>query len=169
MKAHTTVYLGLGSNMGERAEFLRAALRRIGDIESTRVVRVSDYYETEPRLFCDQPDFLNACAEIETGLDAVSLLEALLEIERELGRVRTTSNGPRPIDLDILFYGHDIVDVEGLRIPHPGLPDRGFVLVPLAEIAPNMVHPEFDVTVRVLCEACEDAGWVRKAAEIPAE
>ncbi|MGM0556798.1 MAG: 2-amino-4-hydroxy-6-hydroxymethyldihydropteridine diphosphokinase [Myxococcota bacterium] len=167
-KAHTTAYLGLGSNMGDRARFLRAAIQRIGDVEATRVVRVSDLYETEPRLFHEQPDFVNACAEIVTALDAESLLDELLEIERELGRVRTTNNGPRPIDLDILFYGDAVIDVEGLRVPHPGVPDRGFVLVPLAQIAPDFVHPELGASMRQLCAACEDSGWVKAVDELPA-
>lgn len=144
--------------MGDRADYLRAALRRVAELPNTRVVRVSEFYETEPRLFHEQPDFVNACARISTGLDAQSLLDELLEIEREFGRVRTTSNGPRPIDLDILFYGDRIIDVEGLRVPHPGVPERAFVLVPLAEIAPELMHPELGESITRLCEACDDTG-----------
>lgn len=129
---------------------------------------VSDFYETEPRLYHEQPDFLNACAKIATALDAESLLEALLDIEREMGRVRTTNNGPRPIDLDILFYGHEVIDVEGLRVPHPGVPERGFVLVPLAQIAAGFVHPELDESIASLCEACDDTGWVKPVSQVPA-
>lgn len=148
---------------------MRTALQRINELESTRLVRSSDFYETEPRLFHEQPDFLNACVEVETGLDAKSLLDALLDIERELGRVRTTNNGPRPIDLDILFYGDAVIDVEGLRVPHPGVPDRGFVLVPLAQIAGEFAHPELGESIAVLCDACEDSGWVKPVAEVAAE
>lgn len=141
-----TVYLSIGSNVGERDSHLARALERLAS-EDMRVVRTSAVYETEPRDVPDQPWFLNQVAEIETSLFPRQLLGRLQKIERLLGRVPTRPKGPRSIDIDILLYGDVIVSTPGLEIPHPRLPDRRFVLEPLAELAPQLRHPRTRQTV----------------------
>jgi 2-amino-4-hydroxy-6-hydroxymethyldihydropteridine diphosphokinase len=132
----TRAYVGLGSNLGDR----EAAIRRAAELIGAR--RLSSICETEPWGIEDQPDFLNAVAELETELLPRALLDNLLELERELGRTRGGARyGPRTIDLDLLLYGDEIIDEPGLRVPHPHLHERGFVLEPLAELAPGLVVP----------------------------
>jgi 2-amino-4-hydroxy-6-hydroxymethyldihydropteridine diphosphokinase len=133
------VFLGLGSNLGDRAANLRAALRALRDVVELRAV--SRVYETEPVGNPDQPDFWNLVVEVDTKLDAVSLLAALKGIERALGRVPAFRNAPRTIDIDILAYGPLVVKTRELEIPHPRLHERTFVLYPLAEVAPDFRHP----------------------------
>ena len=135
------VFLGLGSNIGDRAGNIRRACRLIDEIEGIRLVRTSSMIETEPVGYEDQPDFINAAAEIETTLSPRELLTAVKDIERRMGRAETFRFGPRIIDIDILLVGGRIVDEPGLSIPHPRMHERAFVLGPLAEIAPEAVHP----------------------------
>lgn len=161
-----SVYIGLGSNLGDRAANLRRAVEAIDALADTSVVATSSLYETEPRMYTEQPDFLNACAKIRTALAPRKLLEALLDIEQSLGRVRQVENGPRSIDLDVLLYGHQIISEDGLEIPHPGLHERGFVLVPLAEIGDDVRHPTLGRTIAELADMCADAGWVRRADQL---
>ncbi len=141
MSTRTDVYIGLGANLGRRRAAIGSALDAIDALDSTDVVAVSDLYETSARFVEDQPDFINACAHLKTSLGPRTLLERLLAIERDMGRVRKERHGPRVIDLDILLYGQEIIDEEGLTVPHPGICEREFVLVPLAEIAGDVVHP----------------------------
>jgi 2-amino-4-hydroxy-6-hydroxymethyldihydropteridine diphosphokinase len=155
------VYLGMGSNLGDRAANLRRAVELIEDLSGTQVLAVSSLYETEPRMYTEQPDFLNGCIKIRTGLPARKLLAALLEIEQTIGRTRQVDKGPRIVDLDILLYGHHEISQEGLEIPHPGMAERAFVLVPLAEIAADVVHPVIGATIVELIDECPDAGWVK--------
>ena len=136
-----TAYLGLGSNLGNREENLRAALRGLEE-RGARVIRVSSFYETAPVGDVDQPGFINAVAEVETELQPEELLEAALAVERGLGRKRTIRWGPRVIDIDVLLYDSVSVDKPGLKIPHPEMMRRAFVLTPLAEIAPDLVLPD---------------------------
>ncbi len=132
----TRAYLGLGANLGEREGAIRAAASSIG------ARRLSSIRETEPWGITDQPRFLNAVAELDTELAPRALLERLLELERELGRVRGGERwGPRTIDLDLLLYGSERIDEEGLTVPHPRLHERLFVLEPLAELEPGLVVP----------------------------
>ena len=146
-------YVGLGSNLGDRLGHLNAALdvieRRVG-----RLAAVSYAYETDPVGLTDQPRFLNAVCAIETALDPHQLLAALLEIEAGRGRVRGVKNGPRTLDLDLLIYEDLVIDELGLQVPHPRLTKRAFVLVPLAEIAPDFVHSVTGQSVREMLECC---------------
>lgn len=147
------VYIGLGANLGDRRRSVRRGADAIDRLDATRVVNISDLYETPARFVEDQPDFINACVGARTSLGAQHLLEKLLEIEQRMGRVRGAEHvekGPRVIDLDILFYGHQVIDKPGLTIPHPDLHNRRFVLRPLLDIAPQLVHPILEKTVRQL-------------------
>ena len=136
----TVAYIGIGSNVGDRVENLRQALEHLAGIMSLE--RLSATYETAPRYVLDQPPFLNMAVGGDTPLEPLLLLEQLKKFEIDIGRVPTEERyGPRAIDLDILFYGSDVVNEPGLSIPHPLMAEREFVLRPLADIAPNFRHP----------------------------
>ena len=135
-------YIGVGANLGDREATMRAALAALDATPGIRVVAVSSFRETEPVGYVDQPRFLNAAAAVETELDARGLLDALLAVERGLGRTREGPRfGPRTIDLDLLLFGDAEVDEPGLTVPHPRLHERAFVLEPLTELDPEMVVP----------------------------
>jgi 2-amino-4-hydroxy-6-hydroxymethyldihydropteridine diphosphokinase len=136
----TRAYIGLGSNLGIREQTIHRSLDLLP--ERVRVVAVSTLRETEPWGYADQPRFLNGAAAIDTDLGARELLDALLEVERELGRTRDAPRyGPRTIDLDLLVYGSETVDEPGLTVPHPRLHERRFALEPLHELDPELVVP----------------------------
>lgn len=163
-----TVYLSLGSNLGDREQHLRAALARLPQIGT--VIAVSDVYETEPIDAPPQPWFLNCAVALETELMPKQLLAAVLAIERELGRRRQKTNAktPRTIDIDILLFGSSIVNTPALTIPHPGLHLRRFVLEPLAAIAPEVRHPVLKRTIRELRDALPpNAGAVKRVSAEP--
>jgi 2-amino-4-hydroxy-6-hydroxymethyldihydropteridine diphosphokinase len=133
------VFIGLGTNVGEDLQLnLRKAIEAIGTLPGTEVVRVSSFLSTEPWDATDQPRYLNAVAEIRTRLEPLRLLEGLKQLESELGRVPTYRWGPRAIDFDIILYGERVVELPGLRIPHPRYRERDFVMIPLREIAPEI-------------------------------
>jgi len=135
-------WIGLGANLGKRAAKLDAAVERIDQLPDTWLQAVSRYYRTPPWGQSDQPEFLNAVARVQTALGAGRLLRALLAIESQLGRTRTGRRwGPRAIDLDLLLYGEEHIEQPDLVVPHPRLHQRAFVLVPLAELAPDLVVP----------------------------
>lgn len=134
-------YIGLGSNLGERESMIRQALESLSLLPETDLLRASSLYDTEPVGDVDQPNFLNAVAEVETDLSAAQLLWNLQLIEKRLGRERTRRWGPRVIDLDLLLYGQETIEEDTLRVPHPELTRRAFVLVPLVELEPLLVHP----------------------------
>jgi 2-amino-4-hydroxy-6-hydroxymethyldihydropteridine diphosphokinase len=157
---HNTVYLSLGSNLGDRAANLNAAINRLRSLGE--VLQVSSLYETEPVEFTAQPWFLNCAVELDTEQTAQQLIEAILEIERQMGRTRTQKKGPRSIDIDILLFGNSTIDTKGLSIPHPGLQERRFVLEPLAEIAPGVRHPALKKTIQELRDALPPGQVVRK-------
>jgi 2-amino-4-hydroxy-6-hydroxymethyldihydropteridine diphosphokinase len=135
-------YVGLGANLGDREGTIGRALDLLEEQAGIQVVRVSTLRQTEPVGYLDQPRFVNAAAELETSLSPRALLDALLAVERELGRTREGPRfGPRTIDLDLLVYGDRVVDEPGLEIPHPRMHARRFALEPLAELAPALVVP----------------------------
>ncbi|NMM44642.1 2-amino-4-hydroxy-6-hydroxymethyldihydropteridine diphosphokinase [Rhodospirillaceae bacterium KN72] len=142
------VYLALGGNLGDRRANLIAALRALPDFAPVK--RLSRLYETAPMYVADQPAFLNMAVEAETDLSPMDLLDRLKTLETEIGRVPSVVNGPRAIDLDILFYGDATVDHGRLTIPHPRLAERAFVLAPLGDIAPDFVGPGLDATIAEL-------------------
>jgi 2-amino-4-hydroxy-6-hydroxymethyldihydropteridine diphosphokinase len=159
------IYLSLGSNLGDRAAKLRAAIERLA-APDLRVLRVSPAYETEPVDYARQPWFLNLVVEAETDLLPLLLLSRVNRIERELGRIRTVAKGPRTIDIDILFYGNAVVRSPKLEIPHPRMAERRFVLAPLADLAPDLRHPESRKTVRELLDAAPPAAVRRTELEL---
>lgn len=138
----TVAYVGLGANLGAREETLRRALELLRDEPGIEVLGVATFRETDPVGVVDQPRFVNTAAALETELHPRELLDVLLDVERRLGRVRDgTRWGPRVVDLDLLLYDEEIVDEPGLRIPHPRLHERRFVLEPLAELDPGLAVP----------------------------
>lgn len=160
MATHT-VYLSLGSNLGDRAAQIERALARLTE-EGVRITRRSSFYETEPVEFHEQDWFLNLAAEAETQLTPQQLLQAILRIEKELGRERIVRAGPRTVDIDIVIYGDNIVvNDKELEIPHPRMAGRRFVLIPMVEIAPALRHPMTGRTMAEMLAAAADESQVR--------
>lgn len=149
-------YLGLGTNLGDRLANLGQARSALSP--AARLVRASSIYETAPWGFIDQPAFLNQVLEVETDLFPLDLLNAVKDLEVTLGRRPTFLYGPRQIDIDILLYADLYLDLPGLVIPHPHLAERAFVLVPLAELAPGLVHPVYRQTIQALLENVDRTG-----------
>ena len=170
MSAIATAYVGLGANLGDRVATLREAARRVRELG--RVGAVSSLYETEPVGMREQPPFLNAALALETPLSPTALFAGLLAIERDLGRVRTYRNAPRTLDLDVLLLDGLVLNAPELTVPHPRLHERVFVLAPLAEIAPSLVHPILGASMAELFASLLDPtgieiwapqGWERGA------
>jgi len=157
----TRTFLGLGSNLGNREEYLSEAVRQISALPETELIRCSDVYETEPVGDKEQGDFLNAVVEIATGLAAEELHHRLKELELRLGRTERRRWGPREIDIDILYFGSSIVKTDDLRLPHPERSRRKFVLEPLSAIAPDFIDPENGMSIRQMLQACQDRAGVR--------
>ncbi len=155
-----TVYLSLGSNVGDRKANLDAAIAGLGRLGT--VAAVSSYYETEPVENRQQPWFLNCAVKLETELMPRQMLARVLELERSMGRKRVQGKGPRSIDIDILLFGSSVVEAQGLTIPHPALHERRFVLEPLAEIAPEARHPVLKRTAREMRDALPAGDVVRR-------
>jgi 2-amino-4-hydroxy-6-hydroxymethyldihydropteridine diphosphokinase len=157
-----TVYLGLGSNLGDRLANLRLALSRLQTL--ARLEEVSSLYETQPQGVTDQPLFLNAVCRVTTGLEPPTLLRFLKNVEWEIGRRPSGQAwGPRPIDLDILLYDDRVVDTPDLKVPHPRLSERAFVLVPLCELASELRHPQLGKSMKELLASVGEKGVNRIA------
>jgi 2-amino-4-hydroxy-6-hydroxymethyldihydropteridine diphosphokinase len=152
----TVAYIALGSNLDNPKMQIQDAFAELDEIESTRLLQTSSLYASAPWGYANQPDFVNAVAAVETQLPPRRLLDELLKIETWHGRERSFANAPRTLDLDIALYGDEIVDEESLKIPHPRMHERAFVLAPLAEIAPALVIPGHGAIAKLL-EGCEDA------------
>ena len=154
-------YLLIGGNEGDRSAYLRETTRRIGSLGS-RIIRQSSIYETAAWGKTDQAAFLNQALIVETPLDAPALMQRLLAIEEQMGRVRTERYGSRTIDIDILFFNEDVIRLPWLIIPHPEVANRRFALEPVNEIAPDYVHPVLKMTIHELLTLCPDKLEVKK-------
>jgi 2-amino-4-hydroxy-6-hydroxymethyldihydropteridine diphosphokinase len=159
--AKTTVYLSLGSNIGDRGKNLRAAIASLADAK-VRVTSVSSFYETEPVDLREQPWFLNCVVQGETEVPALDLLRALRRIESRLGGKKLVPKGPRLIDMDILLYGRETIATPELQVPHPRMLQRKFVLVPLAEMAPGLKHSSWAGTAAEMLTNLRDTSVVQK-------
>jgi 2-amino-4-hydroxy-6-hydroxymethyldihydropteridine diphosphokinase len=153
------VYIALGSNLGDRAANLAKAREMLTD--DIQVLKRSSIYQTAPWGYSEQDDFYNQVLDCETSLRPLILLNTLKKVEKKMGRKKTFRNGPRVIDLDILFYDDLILKTRRLVIPHPGLHERAFVLVPMAEVNPGFVHPVLGKTIVALLAKVDQAGVVR--------
>ena len=158
------IYLALGSNMGDRMSNLRSAVERLS--RKITIKKMSSVYETEPVYYKEQPLYLNAVLSAVTELEPFELLSFVKSIESDLGRQPSFRNAPRTIDIDILFYGAQIIETPELTIPHPRITERAFVLVPLAEIAPKLVHPALQKRAGELLAEVEGVDGVRKFGKL---
>ncbi len=158
MRKPQPVYIALGTNIGDRALNLQTAKDWLS--RKASITQESSVYITPPWGYADQPDFLNQVIEVNTRLGPRSLLRFLQRIERKMGRVKLILNGPRVIDLDILFYGDRVITSPNLQIPHPRMVGRAFVLVPLNEIAPDLLHPALGISVQQMLADVDTEGVV---------
>lgn len=149
------IYIALGSNLGDKENNMKEALQRLAR-KGVTVCKVSDFMATRPYGVTDQPDFLNAVAELKTDNSPTELLRILLQVEQEMGRKRIRRWGERNIDLDLLLYDDQIINLPDLQVPHPDMQNRDFVLRPLTQIAPDAVHPLLEKTIRQLWEELAD-------------
>ena len=157
----TKSFVGLGSNLGDRERTLRRAVEEIGFLPGTEVVRVSSFYRTDPVGDTEQPEYLNAVAELRTELPPPGLLWNLQRIESRLGRGKRNRSGPRPVDLDLLFYDGLVLSIPGLDLPHPRFAERSFVLVPMVELDPGWLDPRSGLRMDELLRERPGRGRVR--------
>lgn len=157
------IFLLLGSNQGNPADRLADAAERIGQ-NAGRILTRSSLYRTEAWGMQDQPEFYNQVLKVQSSWNPQRLLEKLLAIEESMGRVRVQKWGPRIIDIDLLFYHQRVIDTPDLQVPHPGIPQRKFTLLPLSEIAPDFVHPVSGKSIATLLKECRDPLLVERVA-----
>jgi 2-amino-4-hydroxy-6-hydroxymethyldihydropteridine diphosphokinase len=160
MKKTASVYIALGTNIGDREANLQTAKVLLS--RKATITQESSVYTTPPWGYKDQPDFLNQVIEVSSRLEPLPLLRFLKDIEKKMGREKLILNGPRLIDLDILFYGDRVVNSEHLQVPHPRMEGRAFVLVPLNEIAPDLIHPVLGISVREMLTGTDTSGVIRQ-------
>ncbi len=164
MKVNNTYYIGLGSNLGDRKTNLSTAIKFIKTF--AKIIKKSSIYETEPVGYKKQNNFLNMVASVSTKFAPIELTEKLRKIEKNMGRTRRIKNGPRIIDIDILLCNKEIIDLRSLKIPHPRMHKRNFVLTPLSEIAPNSIHPKYKKNMRTLLASLKNPEkitlWTKK-------
>ncbi|WP_113928206.1 2-amino-4-hydroxy-6-hydroxymethyldihydropteridine diphosphokinase [Bacillus sp. P14.5] len=164
-----TVYLSLGSNVGDREQYLKKAIQQLNEHHEIEVAGVSSIYETDPVGYTDQGEFLNLVLEIRTSLSPHALLNQCLQVEKDLGREREFRWGPRIIDLDILLYNQENIETEELIVPHPRMHERAFVLMPLAELSQTIKHPKFNTSIMALLDEIPDKEGVRLWKQISGE
>jgi 2-amino-4-hydroxy-6-hydroxymethyldihydropteridine diphosphokinase len=156
------IFVGLGSNLGDRLSYLRQALSQLAKLEKTSVVNCSSVYETQPVGLKEQPQFLNMVAELDSALSPIDVFRNLKEIENKLGRTGNVRWGPREIDLDLLYYNNKVFTTGELIIPHPEIVNRRFVLIPMKEIASDFIDPAQEASIAELLRSCSDASDVCK-------
>lgn len=154
------IFIGLGSNLHQPEQNLRTAFTSLSESDGFSSPMLSSLYKTPPYGVLDQPEFINAVASFQTTLSSRAVLNSLLSLEEKMGRVRKERWGPRLIDLDLLFYGEQVIEEDGLKIPHPGIPERDFVLVPFMDIAPEWQHPTFNKSIRDLLSELGDTSSI---------
>jgi 2-amino-4-hydroxy-6-hydroxymethyldihydropteridine diphosphokinase len=149
-------YIGIGSNLGDSLRNCKHAVENLSEAEGIKLIRASSFYRTEPVGMEDQNYFVNAVVEVQTDISARNLLQLMQNIENEMGRTRKAKGGPRIIDLDLLFYGQNVIKEQDLAVPHPEIHKRRFVLEPFCEIASYFIHPSFGVSIRGLKDRLDD-------------
>ncbi|MFY7652233.1 MAG: 2-amino-4-hydroxy-6-hydroxymethyldihydropteridine diphosphokinase [Chitinophagaceae bacterium] len=164
MEAAANAYILLGTNLGDKIAYLNKAQQQLAD-KCGKIIQSSQIYETAAWGYTNQPSFYNQVILLETPLLAVELMNQMLQIEAELGRIRTEKMGPRTIDLDLLFYNNEVIDLPNLIVPHPRIAERRFVLIPMEELAPNWHHPVINKTIQQILAECPDDLSVQKVAQ----
>jgi 2-amino-4-hydroxy-6-hydroxymethyldihydropteridine diphosphokinase len=159
---HITAYIGIGSNLGTPEKNCTKAIEKISSTKDIKIISKSSFYRTEPIGGVQQGWFVNSAIEIETDLSPENLLSVLLNLELAMGRTRKEKWGPRLIDLDLLFYGNLVLENKSLTLPHPEIQNRKFVLVPMSEIAENLIHPTLKKTIKTLLQESSDVTIVKK-------
>ena len=159
---HITAYIGIGSNLGTPEKNCTKAIEKISNTKDIKIISKSSFYQTEPIGGVQQGWFINSAIGIETDLSPENLLSVLLNLELAMGRIRKEQWGPRLIDLDLLFYGNLVLENKSLTLPHPEIQNRKFILIPMSEIAENLIHPTLKKTIKTLLQESSDVTIVKK-------